>query len=257
MEWIVADACKLREHFLANSFDMVLDKTTIDSIACGDNSDLRVAQMLRECQRVLKMACVYLGFQISTFDYSDHFARPFLHCRFSCEELSSGGTAYVFWKREHADVVEGSNWNMTARALRKTEREGASPDDQEVERVYEVTDENFDAAELALLQASGCKNLDIRNVFIGYCRNNAEPVFIRTTICDYVAKKPVLVMLHGIGSASGLFFKCLKVLTKHFSVFMIDWPGYGGSSRPLDCDYWNVSAQEMIDYFLDYFEKWR
>ena len=34
-------------------FDLILDKSTLDAISCGDRAQLDVALMLKECQRVL------------------------------------------------------------------------------------------------------------------------------------------------------------------------------------------------------------
>ena len=38
----------------SNTFDMAIDKSTIDALLCGDDAFLKVAQMLKETQRVLK-----------------------------------------------------------------------------------------------------------------------------------------------------------------------------------------------------------
>lgn len=38
---------------------------------------------------------------------------------------------------------------------------------------------------------------------------------------------------------------------------MIDILGFGGSSRPIDYDYNNFTAEESINYFVNYMEKWR
>ena len=43
-----------------NSFDVVLDKSTIDALLCGANSFLTVAQMIKELQRVVKPGGLYL-----------------------------------------------------------------------------------------------------------------------------------------------------------------------------------------------------
>jgi RAT1-interacting protein len=38
----------------SNSFDVAIDKSTIDALLCGDNAQLMVAKMTKEIQRILK-----------------------------------------------------------------------------------------------------------------------------------------------------------------------------------------------------------
>lgn len=42
------------------TFDLAIDKSTIDALLCGDHSFLNVALMTKEVQRVLKTGGVYL-----------------------------------------------------------------------------------------------------------------------------------------------------------------------------------------------------
>lgn len=43
------------------TFDMVIDKSTIDALLCGSNAFFNVAIMLKECQRVLKTGGFYVA----------------------------------------------------------------------------------------------------------------------------------------------------------------------------------------------------
>jgi hypothetical protein len=43
-----------------NYFDLVIDKSTMDALLCGDHSFLNVAIMTKEVQRVLKTAAYYM-----------------------------------------------------------------------------------------------------------------------------------------------------------------------------------------------------
>lgn len=43
-----------------NFFDLVIDKSTIDALLCGDFSFLNVAIMTKEIQRVLKVGGLYM-----------------------------------------------------------------------------------------------------------------------------------------------------------------------------------------------------
>ena len=51
MMWDVMDVRDLK--YLDGTFDLILDKSTIDALLCGDNAYLNVCKMMRECQRVL------------------------------------------------------------------------------------------------------------------------------------------------------------------------------------------------------------
>lgn len=43
-----------------NYFDLIIDKSTMDALLCGDQSFLNVAIMTKEVQRVLKTSGIYL-----------------------------------------------------------------------------------------------------------------------------------------------------------------------------------------------------
>ena len=40
---------------------MIIDKSTIDALLCGENAYVNVAMMLKECQRVLKTYGYYVA----------------------------------------------------------------------------------------------------------------------------------------------------------------------------------------------------
>lgn len=65
--------------FEPNSFDIAIDKSTIDALLCGDDAYLKVAQMLRETQRVLKPGGHYFAISYGTPDTrAHHFESPHL-----------------------------------------------------------------------------------------------------------------------------------------------------------------------------------
>lgn len=43
-----------------NFFDLIIDKSTIDALLCGDQSFINVAIMTKEVQRVLKIGGIYM-----------------------------------------------------------------------------------------------------------------------------------------------------------------------------------------------------
>lgn len=78
MEWIVMDITDMSA-FESNSFDIAIDKSTIDALLCGDDSFLMVAKMLRETQRVLKTDANYFAISYGKPESrSFHFVQPFL-----------------------------------------------------------------------------------------------------------------------------------------------------------------------------------
>ena len=48
MKWDVMDVTDLK--YLDDTFDLAIDKSTIDALLCGDNAFINVAKMLKEAQ---------------------------------------------------------------------------------------------------------------------------------------------------------------------------------------------------------------
>ena len=59
MKWEVMDVRELK--YQDEFFDLVVDKSTIDALLCGNFAYLNVAIMLKECQRVLKTGGYYMA----------------------------------------------------------------------------------------------------------------------------------------------------------------------------------------------------
>ena len=71
------DVCDLE--YEDASFDICIDKSTIDALLCGDSGFLKVATMIKECSRVLKPNGVYLAISYGKPENRDfHFERPHL-----------------------------------------------------------------------------------------------------------------------------------------------------------------------------------
>lgn len=60
MKFVTGDVTDMHM-FKDNQFDILIDKSTIDALLCGDDSFLMTAKMLKEAQRVLKVGGVYLA----------------------------------------------------------------------------------------------------------------------------------------------------------------------------------------------------
>ena len=64
-------------------------------------------------------------------------------------------------------------------------------------------------------------------------------------------------MIHGFAASGALFYRLLKPLREHFCLLLIDVIGMGASSRPNNFMKDDFDAQESINYFVNYIEKWR
>jgi len=58
MKFEVMDARDLK--YPDGYFDVIIDKSTVDALLCGDESFLNVARMIKEVQRVLKTGGLYI-----------------------------------------------------------------------------------------------------------------------------------------------------------------------------------------------------
>jgi ubiquinone/menaquinone biosynthesis C-methylase UbiE len=78
MEWLRMDAMKLE--FPDNTFDLVIDKGTVDSLLCGGNSFHNVYAMNKSVSRVMKRGARYVVVTYGQPDTRiDHYRRKKLH----------------------------------------------------------------------------------------------------------------------------------------------------------------------------------
>lgn len=94
MTWEVMDVTNMS--YQDETFDIAIDKSTIDALLCGDCSFLNVARMTKEVQRILKTNGYYF---VISYGHPDnrtlHFTRPHLDFVLEC------GKVYpVDWKTE-------------------------------------------------------------------------------------------------------------------------------------------------------------
>lgn len=57
--WLTMD-CRKMTDLKSDSFDFIIDKSTIDTLLCGKCAFMAVARFLKECYRVLKIDGVYM-----------------------------------------------------------------------------------------------------------------------------------------------------------------------------------------------------
>lgn len=129
---------------------------------------------------------------------------------------------------------------------------------QETRKKYKLSEENLNAYEAKVISYSGLDKsmYEVRNVEVGEYKK--KKVTIRTIIIGKENEnKPTLVFCHGYGGSAAMFFRIMKPLSERFYLLMIDIIGMGGSSRPKDYKEHKFTPAESIQYFNDYFEKWR
>ena len=113
------------------TFDLVLDKSTMDAIVCASHAYRKVAMMLREVQRVLKTGGIYI---LITFGEPSrrmlHLEREHLdwdikHQRLEGEEGSKDGIhhVYICRKNQGAEQKCASNWKQVLSQVKKEEAE--------------------------------------------------------------------------------------------------------------------------------------
>ena len=94
-------------------------------------------------------------------------------------------------------------------------------------------------------------------VVVGHDQEKDEPIYIRTIVSGkWKRNRDTLVHYHGYGGSAALNFKVFQDMSNEFNQISIDIIGMGGSSRPSDFSV-KFSPKECIDYFVNYFEKWR
>ena len=109
-----------------------------------------------------------------------------------------------------------------------------------------------------MVSFSGMDNeyMKIINVKVGTHQN--EDIFIKTILVgNFHQQKPILVFVHGFAGSGALFFKVFNDLAQYFNIYFVDIIGMGGSSRPSDFDRVKFTAEDCINYFVRYLEKWR
>jgi ubiquinone/menaquinone biosynthesis C-methylase UbiE len=88
MQWLTMDA--LQTKFEDETFDAIVDKSTLDAILCGDFSFYNAAKMLHEMQRIMKTGGHYISISYGKPETRvHHFTRKHLDFEISCFVLNS------------------------------------------------------------------------------------------------------------------------------------------------------------------------
>ena len=142
----VMDVCDMA--YKDETFDLIIDKSTIDALLCGDHSFMIVAKMLKEISRVLKTGGYYI---IISYGQPEnrmiHLERD--HLAFDTqiytikrkeEEDESEKIHYVYICKKLTEANENlNNFDLVYKELEQEELEGA--EDEEDQDDNKITDE--------------------------------------------------------------------------------------------------------------------
>ena len=145
MSWKVGDVTNME--FKNSTFDLAIDKSTIDALLCGDDAYIMVGKMMKECQRVLKKGAHYFAISFGNPEArAHHFQSPFLSVTnfqytIQDENATEDKTHYLYvWKKKaDADRVSAANFDSW---LRKEQGEDSEEEKQAEEAPEEEPSDN-------------------------------------------------------------------------------------------------------------------
>lgn len=132
-----------RMTFSSNTFNLILDKSTIDALLCGDQAAYDVAKMLKEVQRVLKLGGYYM---IISYGAPEnrlvHLQREFLNFDitiFTIKKSTENGNDvidklhYIYLCKKIKDDDDESNalYKQILDAIEKEDDEDNEPDNND------------------------------------------------------------------------------------------------------------------------------
>ncbi|KAI7754993.1 hypothetical protein M8C21_016357 [Ambrosia artemisiifolia] len=119
--------------FEAGSFDAVIDKGTLDSLLCGNNSKENAGKMLEEVERVLKKDGVYILITYGTPAYRLCLLR---------ESHSWAIKLHVIDKFHPGESSKGASWELTRPVALNSDgslTEGSHLENKDVHYIYVCT----------------------------------------------------------------------------------------------------------------------
>ena len=115
LEWTCMDVRDMT--YDSKFFDIIIDKSTIDALLCGEDAYINTALMLKECQRVMNIGGFYMSVSYGNPESRTvHYERCHLKFESSIIEIppkdpkDSIHYVYVNKKLEGADEHSEINW---------------------------------------------------------------------------------------------------------------------------------------------------
>lgn len=129
MSWQVMDATSM--DFPDDSFDVVIDKSVMDTMACGDKAQLVIGTYLKEVDRVLRpggaLLCISYG---SPDTRLEHFRSRHLDFSTRQENVAGSGSHYAYLARKPSVPSSApSCWEEVRQELEKPWEKGSWYDD--------------------------------------------------------------------------------------------------------------------------------
>lgn len=161
-----------------NTFDLAVDKSTIDALLCGDNAFINVAKMIKEVQRVLKVGGYYMIVSYGTPEYRMlHLNRKFEKFKIEIlkiekdfvEEDGYDKNHYIYLcqKLEGADEISQKFFDKTIEELISQQID--VEDDEEKEQEENVNEETKEKE-----VANENNSQAIQNVFVQNDEDNKQ-----------------------------------------------------------------------------------
>lgn len=149
-----------------NSFDLAVDKSTIDALLCGEDAFINVAKMIKEVQRVLKVGGYYMIVSYGTPEYRMlHLNRKFEKFKIEILKIEKDFVEedgydkhhyiYLCQKLEGADEISQKYFDKTMEELIKQ---------QETEEEEEIQEENDKEENKEQIMKN--KSQSFKNVFV-------------------------------------------------------------------------------------------
>ena len=153
-----------------NTFDLAVDKSTIDALLCGDDAFINVAKMIKEVQRVLKVGGYYMIVSYGTPEYRMlHLNRKFEKFKIEILRIEKDFVEedgydkhhyiYLCQKLEGADEVSQKFFDKTINELiirqKEEEEEAEEQEENDVEEIKEreiTKEENTQSIKNAFVQ---------------------------------------------------------------------------------------------------------
>ena len=175
-----------------NTFDLAVDKSTIDALLCGDDAFINVAKMIKEVQRVLKVGGYYMIVSYGTPEYRMlHLNRKFEKFKIEILRIEKDFVEedgydkhhyiYLCQKLEGADEVSQKFFDKTINELIIRQKEEEEEEEQEENDVEEIKEREITKEE----NTQSIKNAFIQN------ENDSRQTNMGTSIKKEIDKKDI------------------------------------------------------------------
>ena len=172
-----------------NSFDLAVDKSTIDALLCGEDAFINVAKMIKEVQRVLKVGGYYMIVSYGTPEYRMlHLNRKFEKFKIEILKIEKDFVEedgydkhhyiYLCQKLEGADEKSQKYFDKTMEELIKQQEA------EEEEEIQEENDKEENKEQIMENKSQGIKNVFVQNENDGRQNNMGTSVKIELSKKD-------------------------------------------------------------------------